>query len=79
MNEILMKKKCLQEAMRLCEIEILKNLVGQRVSNFSGGVVTKVDINEKDPLQSTVIYVVTVDQHEHKLKDSYSRLRIIGD
>lgn len=77
MNEILMKKKCLHEALRLCEIEILQNLVGKRVKRNVEGVVIEVDINTKYPNESKVTYVTNLGKF--KYIDVYRGLRILGD
>lgn len=76
MNDIMMKKKFLKDAMKRCEIEILRNLVGHKVTRLLEGVVVKVEVNEEDPPRSVITYITT--KGNHKYAELYANLRVYG-
>lgn len=79
MKELLEKKAFLQNSLRLCEVEIVKNLIGKRVASETYGVaiVLSVELNEKYPGYSNVLFVTT--KGHNRVKDMYKNLRVFNE
>lgn len=75
MNELQEKKKFLQNALRLCEIEIVQNLIGKKIScgPWSGCVVVSVEVNTEYPNYS---YMTFRTSQGSRVKEFYKNVSI---